>query len=130
MMLTETGNPLLKHSVRSNLSLCLRSNFDVTELHSSIPEYYFNSLKNWFQLKQQSSDINETNTIGSNYIWYNKNIRINSQCIFNKRLFSIGMWLTSGLFYNGDLVPFHTWQARGARESDRLVWLAITKIVN
>ena len=113
----------------SNINICLRSNYDVSELQNSIPEYYLDSLFNWFELKEQSIEVSDTNIIFRNYIWYNKNIKVGSKCIYNKRLFSIGMWVTGDLFNNGAIIPFNTWLSRGAREIDRMVWLGIIEIV-
>ena len=39
------------------------------------------------------------------------------------------MWTIADLFFNNKLVPFEIWKKRGARESDRLLWLGIVRQV-
>ena len=116
-------------SNQSNLNLCLQSNYDIKELDINLPKYYLNSLTNWFNLKHTSISENDDKYLKPAYIWYNKNIKIASKCIYSSHLFTIGMWTIDDLFSNNVIVPFETWKARGARELDRLLWLGIIKQV-
>ena len=59
-----------------------------------------------------------------------KKIKIGGQSVFNKTLFSIGMWTVEDLYENNTLIPYKTWQNRGASNIDKLVWSGIVNCIN
>ena len=56
------------------------------------------------------------------FIWYNKNFKINGKTVFNPRLFNIGVWSANDLYKNGHPVPFQFWVKLGTSQSDFMVW--------
>ena len=119
--------PLFEHFCKKeNLSLFLQSNFDVNELPESMPSYYSESIRNWKIISYHKSMEN----LESNCIWYNTNIKIGGQSVYNRNLLSIGMWTISDLYdSNKNILPFNIWQSRGASNLDRFTWLGIVQIV-
>ena len=63
------------------------------------------------------------------YVWYNKNIKIGGNTIFNHNLFIAGVWTVSDLFSNDTIIPFSIWRKRGVTELDRILWTGITKVI-
>ena len=111
---------------KANLGIFLQSDFDVDELPPDLPLYYKNSLLNWQHICNHMSSNNL-----SNWLWYNKHIKLGNRSIYNKNLMSIGMWTINDLYENDKqtIIPFKTWQNRGATELDRLTWLGIINVV-
>ena len=111
-----------------NLNLFLRSNFEANELPATLPKYYLNSIVNWYEITQYK-DKDKQPPI-SNYIWYNKKIKINGNTIYCDSLFSSGMWSINDLFDSDNrVIPFNVWLLRGAKEMDRLIFLGIIDII-
>ena len=108
---------------KENLNVFLRSNFDTSELSPSIPSYYIESIKYWRTLKLEQDDIFEP------FLWYNKNIKIANKTVFSKRLFAMGMWRVSDLNHEGKLIEFNILLARGAKQSDFLIWRGLLKAI-
>ena len=98
-----------------NLGIFLRGNFELKELPKSLPNYYFDSIASWQCLKSKKDGE-------SDFIWYNKNFKINGKTVFNSRMFSIGIWSFNDLYKNGQPVPFQFWLKLGASHNDFMVW--------
>ena len=109
---------------KTNLSLYLLSDFMVTEL-SSIPLYYKDSISFWRHIK--SEIVYEKQDLNNQLVWYNINILINNKSVFNDRLFKCGLWNVNDLYNDGELIPFDTWQSRGAFKCDYMLWRGIIK---
>ena len=82
--------------------------------------YYRNAITYWRVI---SASANEE--IESNFIWYNKNVKLGGKTVFNENLFSMGIWTLHDLFDNENhsLIPFNRFRERGATENDRLCWI-------
>ena len=112
---------------KTNLPVFLQSNFDVSELPPNLPLYYKNSIIIW----QSVSHHVTNNNLLSNCLWYNKGIKLGGKSVYSKNLMSIGMWTVADLYEcdGQTVIPFSTWQKRGAVELDRLTWLGIVNVV-
>ena len=112
---------------KTNLPVFLQSNFDVSELPPNLPLYYKNSIIIW----QSVSHHVTNNNLLSNCLWYNKGIKLGGKSVYSKNLMSIGMWTVADLYECDEqtVIPFSTWQKRGAVELDRLTWLGIVNAV-
>ena len=113
-----------------NLRIFLQSNFDTRELPKDLPLHYKYSITNWQNIFNHSENTSGENEL-SNCIWYNRNIKVGGNSIYNKNLMSIGMWTVADLYESDGqtIIPFTTWLKRGAVERDRLVWLGIINVI-
>ena len=98
-----------------NLNILLQSNFCQKELPCTVPKYYMDSINFWREMKFEEKNDEQ---LVNHFIWYNKNVKLENKTIFNKRLFTCGMWYATDLYMNGNLIPFQTWLARGAQYMD------------
>jgi exonuclease III len=105
-----------------NLNILLQSNFCQKELPCTVPKYYMDSINFWREMKFEEKNDEQ---LVNHFIWYNKNVKLENKTIFNKRLFTCGMWYATDLYMNGNLIPFQTWLARGAQYMDYLTWRGI-----
>ena len=114
-----------------NLNLFLRSNFDTKEIPASLPEYYVDSIKNWHHILQYKENNTNASLANFNFIWYNKDIKIEGNTVYCANLFSIGLWTIKDLYNTDDtIIPFSIWRRRGAKEIHRLLWMSIIRIAN
>ena len=109
---------------KENLSIFLRSNFDLKELPKNIPNYYYDSLKAWYFLR--SKQVMERNQ----FIWYNSNIKINKKSVFCKSLFNAGIWQATDLYREKKIIPFEELVLRGAKKADFLIWKGIVTCIS
>ena len=109
-------------SEKQNLRLYLRGNFDVKELPKSLPKYYLDSIVSWHSLRKKS-------TFETDFIWYNKEIKINGKTLYNHRLFQMGIWSATDLFKNNKVIPFKVFIKRGASNNDFMVWRGLVHIL-
>jgi len=112
---------------KENLNVFLQANFDETEIPCETPQYYLDAIRSWRKFKYDY--IIERSDIDQQLIWYNKQKKIMQKSVYNKRLFSCGLWVLSDLYENGKLIPFQTWIKRGAFSADIMVWMGIVKAV-
>ena len=105
-------------SKKENLALFLRSNFDINEVTKSLPDYYKDSILTWHLLKSKG---------GREFIWYNKDIKINKKTIYNHRLFQAGLWTLEDLYVDKIVIQFHVWLKRGAMPNDFLLWRGLVQ---
>ena len=63
------------------------------------------------------------------FLWYNRNIKIDNKTVFSNRLFKCGMWTVNDLYQHGRLIPFNTWIRRGASLNEYLLWRGIVKAI-
>ena len=77
-------------SKKKNLRMYLMSKFDVNELPENMPCYYVNAIKEWSRLSSLS--VGDEDNISTQPLWYNREIKIGFKTVYNKNLFSIGMW--------------------------------------
>ena len=107
---------------KENLGIFLRGNFEIKELPKSLPSYYYDAILSWNNLKQKVDSKTE-------FIWYNKNFKINRKTVYNKRLFNIGIWSKNDLYENGKVKPFQFWLKRGASNNDFMIWRGLIHLV-
>ena len=110
-----------------NLSLFIRSNYDVNNLPDDLPLYYKDSFKYWKEVKNES--VNVKLDLNQQFIWYNVNIKVKNNIVYSKRLLSCGMWHINDLYCNGMLIQFDVWQSRGAQMCDYLLWQGIINAI-
>ena len=108
---------------KENLNVFLRSNFDYKELPSSVPDYYLDSIRFWMELKSKQGLIHQQ------FLWYNKNIKINNKTIYCQSLFQSGVWKVSDLYCENRIIPFETLLARGVKRADFLIWRGILQSI-
>jgi hypothetical protein len=110
-----------------NLNIFLRSNFEMSELPKSIPNYYEQAIKYWSEV---SNSTNSKSPITSDmYIWYNKLFKIGNKTVYSNTLFKAGIWSILDLYDNNVIIPFEIWLQRGATELDRLLWTGFVHIL-
>ena len=107
---------------KENLSIFLRGNFEIKEQPKSLTSYFYDAILSWNNLKQKVDSKTE-------FIWYNKNFKINRKTVYNKRLFNIGIWSKNDLYENGKVKPFQFWLKRGASNNDFMIWRGLIHLV-
>ncbi len=122
------SNPVWKStfeflSKKKNLAIFCLSNYNIDELPHNLPNYYRDSFKYWKYFKYENVDSKED--LNNQFIWYNKNIEVENKTIYSDNLFKCGMWNVNDLYENGNLVPYNTWIARGAKRYEYLKWRSI-----
>ena len=102
-------------SKKENLGLFLRSNFDINEVTKSLPDYYKDSILAWHCLRLKSNG-------GREFIWYNRNIKINKKTVYNHRFLQAGVWTLQDLYVDNVVIQFDEWLKRGVLPNDFLLW--------
>ena len=105
---------------KENLGLFLRSKFEIKELPRTLPRYYMDSLTAWNHLRNKSNH-------GMEFIWYNKQFKINNKTVYSSRLFQAGLWISQDLYFNRVVIPFDVWLKRGAMPKDFLTWRGLVQ---
>ena len=85
-----------------------------------MPDYYSDSIYNWYKIKEYMTDYQTQ--LSNQLLWYNKHCKVDGKSILNLDLLRLGMWTAQDLFQDGNIIPFATWQARGANISNYLAW--------
>ena len=77
------------------------------------------SLNNLYNTDQNNSREN----LETQFVFYNKMLKINERLVYDEELFSAGLWRVCDMFdSNGNLIPFSTWETRGVSGSKFLLW--------
>ena len=113
---------------KENLNILLQTNFDMKEIPTLIPQYYRDTLEFWNQI------INGNKTYQSNIsqqiIWYNKNVKIGANTVYNNRLLQVGIWTGADLFDDQNkIISYKIWRERGALPQDYMLWRSIVASV-
>ena len=59
----------------------------------------------------------------ADFIWYNKDIRINNKIVYCRNMMDCGLWTLHDLFdSNGAVISFETWRARGVHRKYFILW--------
>jgi len=104
-------------------SLFIRSNFALQDLPAIMPDHYRECLVQWQKLRMTQTDEL------IDFIWYNKDIRINKKVVYCKNMFASGLWVIPDLFDDdSNVIPFETWRARGVHISNYLLWRGLVQI--
>ena len=108
---------------KKNLTAFLMSNFMLNELPENLPSYYQESIDAWFYVKENNKDYQSK--AENQLIWYNKYCLVNHVTMYNENLFQSGIWMARDLFENGNIIPYATWQERGALQKNYMFWRQI-----
>ena len=80
------------------------------DLASNIPNFYRQILHAWYELKKEPESATG---IRREVIWFNNNIKINNECIFEKELYDQGVISINDLLEdNGCFMEFHSFKNR------------------
>ena len=120
----ETLNTL---SSKEKFNICMLGNYDLQEVNACLPKYYQDTFTFWKEIKCEDCDVKSD--LQNQYVWYNKEIKIGNETVFNANLFNIGIWKVSDLYENGKLINFSIWQQRGAKLASYIVWRGILKSI-
>ena len=121
--------PLMEAIINvGNLNVFLRSNYDVYSVCVN-SRFYSDVLKSLYELNKVDINSSETN-IRNQFIFYNKFMKLDGRMIFDKELFSAGLWQISDLFKpGGTAIPFCDWKTRGVSKSKYMVWRGLLEKV-
>ena len=111
----------------NRLDICLQSNFDYKEFAPNLPDYYQDTVKFWYTLKEGLQDYQSR--LSSQMIWYNRHCKANGKSMFNKSLFEIGIWTAQDLYDKDRLIPFEIWTRRGAQNNDFMAWRSLVSSI-
>ena len=106
---------------KENLSLFLRSDFDINELPAEVPQYYKDSISFWRTLHKND----ESN---SSFLWYNKHLKIDNKTAYNGNLFQMGLWCIQDLYEDGKPIQFQFWRNKCATPGDYMVWRGLIQL--
>ena len=111
-----------------NLNILLRSNFCIKD-YSNTSDFYKEILKSLYYAIQPGN-ANPNHEIYNQFLYYNRNIKINDKCFFNRDLFNIGLWRVHDLYdKQNNLIPFETLQKRGASMKSYMIWRTLVSII-
>ena len=114
---------------KKRLDIFLMSNFDIKEIQKlHMPIYYLESIQYWYNCKEYMQTYQDNK--GNQLIWYNKNFKVDSKTVFNDNLLRLGIWSSKDLYKEGKLIPFTSWQSRGASVREYLGWRNIVACVS
>ncbi len=106
-----------------DLDVLLKSNYTMStlDLTFDIPVFYFNVFDLW-------SKFGNTNHQKESYIWYNRELIIETKCFFIKHFHNIHINYISDLFdRNGHLYSYQYWRNKGMF---RKYWLHFNSLIN
>ena len=110
-----------------NLNILLRGNFDPSLLKNCTP-FYLEVLKAWLSIRY--SPLKEDRDCSNEYLFYNKHICINGQMIYNKAIFTAGIWFVKDIFSSDKKVlKLHDLQRRGLNANDILKFNSVVSAV-
>ena len=67
-------------------------------------------------------NANPNHEIYYQLLYYNRNIKINDKCFFNRDLFNIVLWRVHDLYdEQNNLIPFETLRKRGASRKSYMI---------
>ena len=81
------------------------------------------SIKFWYELKTNQLDEFDQ------FMWYKKSLKIGNKTVFCSRFFAMGIWTVNDLYYENALIQFPVLLARGAKQSDYMLWRGILKSI-
>ena len=103
----------------------VRCNYDVNDLDLSVSNFYLEVLKLWAEFRSSFSDVNYC----QNFIWNNKDIRINNKPVFYKMFFDKGIIYLNDLQVNIDNVrSFESFKQKGLN-TNFLTWTALRSAI-
>ena len=106
-----------------NLSIFVHSNFNLKDF-SNISPFYYEVLTCLDKVK-----CTENDNVFNEFIFYNKNIKIDRKYIFSEELLFAGIWKIGDLYNNKKLITFHQLQKRGVPFKCYLMYRGIIDIV-
>ena len=110
-----------------NLNMLLRSNFHFNSTLTT-SKFYHDVLKLFSNLNKIHI-INDQENMINDYIFYNKNILIDSNMFFDNEFLAAGLWRFCDLYdITGNILPFTTWKNRGVCGSKFFIWRKIVNI--
>jgi hypothetical protein len=119
---------LEKNITVENLTMFLRGNFDTGNGHTK-SKFYQEILQSLYNLNSKD-ERNATQHLASQFIFYNKSIKLNKKIVYDEDLFSAGLWRVCDLFHqNGSTIPFNVWKLRGVTKAKFIVWRALLSCV-
>lgn len=108
-----------------NPVLYIRSNFSPKEFSSNMPDYYKECLNKWQMMRMKQTDEL------IDFVWYNKDVRIDKKVVYCENMFLCGLWTINDLYDdNGSLLSFETWKSRGVLSKYYLLWRGLVKIAS
>ena len=110
-----------------NLNIFLRSNFNIKDFKTITPFY-----KEVLQALCSARYIDNITSegISNQFIYYNENIKINGNYVYDKKLMEAGVWTVRDLFdINLNLLPFEVLRNRGVQTNFYLTWRGIVELV-
>ena len=105
---------------KQDLKLFLRGNFDENEVMPSTPTFYKDVLKYW-----KETNVAERNIL-SDFVWYNKHIKLNGKTVYFKEFMDAGIWYVEDMFdRNGDFLSFDILTRRGVVKNKYMQWFSL-----
>ena len=109
------------------LDILLYANFSLHSVgikDNAIPKFYYELLKLW------SETGNTTVIENSNFIWYNRAIRVESKSVLYPEFLQAGIWYKHDLFNpDGSVIPFDTWINRGLGRQSMIKWMGLIDVI-
>jgi len=121
--------PLMEEMIRvENLNMFLRGNFDKSHTRTN-SEFYQEVIQSLYTLNNKNKQ-NETENLANQYLFYNKSVKVNKKTVYDKELFTAGIWRVCDLFYHdGTTIPFSVWKKRGVTNRKFLVWRGLVSCI-
>ena len=109
-----------------NLNVFLLSNFDMEDFKHVCP-FYKDVLQCLSEIRY--TDDKTVNGFLSQFIFFNKYIKIDNKYIYNRKMLEIGLWRVGDIFADGKIIPFQVWHDRGLPIENYLQWRGIVNAV-
>ena len=111
-----------------NLNILLRSNYDIKDFQIT-SDFYKEVLSILHSLNKENLYFTKSNLINQ-YLFYNKNLKINGKHLYDKEMFEAGIWHVKDLFdQNNRIIQFADWKFRGISNSKYLLWRSMLNII-
>ncbi len=121
--------PLMEEMIRvENLNMFLRGNFDKCPTHTK-SKFYQEVIQSLYTLNDRNEQNKKENLLNQ-YVFYNRRVKVNKKTVYDKELFTAGIWRICDLFnHDGTTIPFSVWKRRGVTNTKFLVWRGLLSCV-
>ena len=117
---TTLWKEIIKHYLKDKGGeLYVHCNFDAEEYDNILPPFYKTCLKAWQMFLKE---VKYRNSPQTQFLWNNKNIKVQGKSVFYNDFMKVGIWTVSDLYVNAQIIPFVFWKQKGLRQDRYIVW--------
>ena len=111
---------IIKHYLKDKRGeLYANCTFDIDEQDTALPPFYKTCLRAW---KKFLNELKYRCSPQTQFLWNNKNIKVQGKSFFYKGFMRVGIWNVFYLYRNSQIIPFVFWKRKGLRQDRYIAW--------